>query len=58
MHGTDPDRSYGLVIADETVVTEVPAEPDAELTGTTESLIRLFAGRGGSVAVRRIFPGY
>lgn len=71
---TDPDRTFGLVIADAVeVVDDAPADADAELTAPTEYLIRLFSGRHdaantpdsvqvtGSVTLddlRRVFPGF
>jgi len=74
VHATDPDRSFGLTIADAVALTDdVPAGADAEVTAPTEYLIRLFAGRHdaantpesvqvkGSVTLddlRRVFPGF
>lgn len=69
-----PDRAFGLVVDDVVTLTdEVPADADAELTASTEYLVRLFSGRhsaehtpdsvrvAGAVTLddlRRVFPGY
>lgn len=73
VHASDPATSFGLVIGDAVVMTDVPDSADGELTAPAEYLIRLFTGRHGaaytpdSVALtgsvtlddlRRVFPGY
>jgi len=70
---TDPDRSFGLTIADAVSMTEVPDAPDAELTAPAEYVLRLLTGRHapehtpasatltGPLTLddlRRAFPGY
>lgn len=73
VHMTDPDRSFGLTIADGVSMTEVPQDPDAELTAGAEYILRLVTGRHapehtpasvsltGAVTLdelRNVFPGY
>jgi uncharacterized protein (TIGR03083 family) len=71
---TDPDRSFGLAIADTVALTDVPESVDGVLTAPAEYVVRLVSGRhataytpdsvtltGDTVTLddlRRVFPGY
>ena len=70
---TDPDRRFGLKIADTAALTDVPEAPTGTLTLPAESWLRLFTGRlapshtpagvlaSGAVTLdqlRQIFPGF
>ncbi len=73
VHTTAPARDFGLAITDKVAITEVPADPDADLSLPAESWLRLATGRLGvdhtppDVSVtgpltldqlRQIFPGF
>ncbi|ADB32945.1 hypothetical protein Kfla_3892 [Kribbella flavida DSM 17836] len=73
VHTTDPNRDFGLVVADTVSLLDVPDSVDGELTAPAEYVVRLITGRHraehtpASVSVtgpatlddlRRIFPGY
>lgn len=71
---TDPDRSFGLVVADAVTLTDVPESVDGELTAPAEYVLRFLTGRHGAAHtpdsvvltsdnvtlddLRRVFPGY
>lgn len=73
VHASDPATSFGMVIGDAVVMTDVPDSADGELTAPAEYLIRLFTGRNGAAYtpgsvsltgsvtlddLRSVFPGY
>jgi uncharacterized protein (TIGR03083 family) len=70
---TEPDRRFGLIIADTATLGEVPEQPDATLRLPAEAWLRLVSGRltpartpaavsaEGTLSLedlRRVFPGY
>jgi uncharacterized protein (TIGR03083 family) len=73
VHALNPDSSFGLVIGDTVLMTDVPDSADGELTAPAEYVLRLFTGRHGAAHtpdsvtltgpvtlddLRRVFPGY
>jgi hypothetical protein len=74
VHLSEPDRRFGLVIADSISLGDEPGAPGATFTGPAEAWVRLSTGRlapeytPASVTVtgdlvdlaglRRAFPGY
>jgi uncharacterized protein (TIGR03083 family) len=73
VHLTNPERSFGLQLADPVALIDTPASPDGELRLNSEAWLRLTTGRlgerytPGSVTLtgpfdlddlRKVFPGF
>ncbi|MEH1166860.1 maleylpyruvate isomerase family mycothiol-dependent enzyme [Micromonospora sp. CPCC 205539] len=70
---TSPEQTYGLRLGEQVELTDVPEQPDGELTMPAEAWLRLATGRLGSTytpdtvtltgpltldELRQVFPGY